>query len=108
MFPLLFQLFIRGAQKLCVKMKSTSDLTDSEKITKTVSPSRGRGGEAERSMLQVPILASADSKNEALPPSKRPRYDTQGPSHWPYSQDSAVMWGGQYPHDGPGARGYGK
>jgi len=103
-------LFIRGAQKLCVKMRFTSDLTDGDKAPKAVSPSRSHGGETERSMLQVPMLASVgiDSKKQAQSVNKRPRYDTQAPMHWPYStNDSPVIWGGQHPHDVPHARAYG-
>lgn len=106
-------LFIRGAQKLCVKMRFTSafDLTNGHKLPKTVSPGRSRGGETERSMLQVPMLqvpmlqvpmlasVESDPNSQAQPPNKRPRYDTHAPMHWPYSNNRPpVMWGGQYPH----------
>jgi len=104
-------LFIRGAQKLCVKMRFSSDLTDGDKLPKTVSPSRSRGGETERSMLQVPMLASVgtDSKMQAQPPNKRPRYDEQAPPmHWPYStNNSSVIWGGQHPQDASHVHAYG-
>lgn len=96
-------LFIRGAQKLCVKMRFNSHLTqddhndNAKKVPKTVSVGR--------SSLQVPILATqADSKKQqTLPPNKRPRFDNNvmglsghGALHWPYSNESApgMGWGG--------------
>lgn len=117
-------LFIRGAQKLCVKMRFTSDSSsngNSSKVTKTVSPGHNDSGETERMMLQVPMLASAggDLQNQAsLPPNKRPRFDSNtmgqtghGALHWPYSNESTVgaFWGSQFnPHaESPHARAYG-
>mmetsp|Transcript_8408 Transcript_8408/g.20777 ORF Transcript_8408/g.20777 Transcript_8408/m.20777 type:complete len:656 (+) Transcript_8408:185-2152(+) len=102
-------LFIRGAQKLCVKMRPTTDLRteedNSSKAPNTVSPGRG-SGETERMMLQVPMLASAanaDAKiQQAMHAGKRARYDSDtrvqaghGALHWPFSPDSAaaVLWG---------------
>jgi len=119
--------FIRGAQKLSVKMRFNSDFTSDDdnttnkKVPKTVSPGRRVAGETERMMLQVPMLATADSKNQpSLPPNKRPRYESNaigpsghGPLHWPYSNESATgaIWGAgaQYnPHnDIPNARAFG-
>ena len=122
------QLFIRGAQKLCVRMQFTSDLRSyadsNSKLPNTVSPGRSGAGETERMMLQVPMLASAgtaDSKNQSvMQQGKRPRYNSDAvgqaghaPLHWPFPNDSAagVFWGasGQYnPHnEGPRARAYG-
>lgn len=120
-------LFIRGAQKLCVKMRFNSDMTTdnvnstNKKGFKTVSPGRGKAAETERMMLQVPMLATADSKKQLTQPSnKRPRNENtamglsgHGPLHWPYSNEpaSGVMWGAgaQFnPHiDIPNARAFG-
>jgi len=99
-------LFIRGAQKLCVKMRFRGDaVEDTNKGPKTVSPARPpRHGDSERSMLQVPSLGSMEMGDSKIPPSKRPRYD--GPSsvhsalHWAYTESPAA-WGGQYPSDAP-------
>jgi hypothetical protein len=83
----------------------------------TVSPARVRNGGADRSMLQVPSLASmsrSDAESESLkrnPPKKRARYDAQssvdipkssvnrqtspGPLNWPArpAQDSSMLRG---------------
>ena len=55
-------------------------------------------------MLQVPMLATVDIKNQqSLPPNKRPRYEINamgmnghGALHWPYSNEPAqgIVWGG--------------
>mmetsp|Transcript_28027 Transcript_28027/g.61760 ORF Transcript_28027/g.61760 Transcript_28027/m.61760 type:complete len:675 (+) Transcript_28027:192-2216(+) len=121
-------LFIRGAQKLCVRMQFTSDLRSdgdsNSKLPNTVSPGRCGAGETERMMLQVPMLASAgtlDSKNQSvMQQGKRPRYDSDavgqpghGPLHWTFPSDPAagVFWGGsgQYNprNEVPHARAYG-
>lgn len=100
-------LFIRGAQKLCVKMRINTGLNpvddNSKKFPKTVSPGRSAAGETERMMLQVPMLAAAHSKKpSSMPPNKRPRFENNamglsghGPLHWPYSNEppSGVIWG---------------
>lgn len=86
-------------------MRFASDLTTTEtKRPKTVSPNRSRQGDSERSMLQVPSLASMETdSSKPHQPNKRQRYETQSPSsgplQWPYS-DSA-MWGAGPPFAGP-------
>jgi hypothetical protein len=97
------QLFIRGAQKLCSKMRFTT--VPSSKGPKTVSPGRVRKGDAERSILQVPSLAESDS-SKCDSPHKRARYEDQasamsststvrspGPLNWaiPRPQDSSML-----------------
>jgi hypothetical protein len=86
-------------------MRFTSEFPTTEnKGPKTVSPNRSRQGDTERSMLQVPSLASLET-DSSMPhqPNKRHRYDTQSPSagplHWPYSD--SVMWGAGPSFGGP-------
>lgn len=87
-------LFIRGAQKLCVRMRFSADQIDGgHKGPKTVSPTRP-------SALQVPTLApSHDNDTTAtecsapIQPNKRPRYESVAPPvgtvvHWPYGSST--------------------
>ena len=78
------QLFIRGAQKLCKKMRFTAIPADddfSSKGPKTVSPGRvgSAGPNGDRSILQVPSLMSRSeaesSSSKPNSPNKRARYD---------------------------------
>ncbi|KAL3911700.1 MAG: hypothetical protein SGILL_007178 [Bacillariaceae sp.] len=92
-------LFIRGAQKLCVKMRFTGDMGEYNRGPNAVSPHRPRPGDNERSMLQVPTLTTREMAEGAMPPQKRARYDgPPGPPHWPYGESPAV-WGGQFLSD---------
>jgi len=101
-------LFIRGAQKLCVKMRfnaglNSDDDNNAKKSPKTISPGRNVAGETDRMMLQVPMLAAADTKKQpSMPSNKRPRFENNmigmsghGPLHWASSNESAsgVIWG---------------
>jgi len=113
-------LFIRGAQKLCVKMRFNGGLTvEEENATKegpkTVTPGRGGADVKGRMMLQVPMLATADTKKQqTLPPNKRPRFESNamglaghGALHWPYSNESVQgMVYGQM-HEMANARAFG-
>ena len=83
---------------------NADDENNTKKLPKTVSPGRnGVAGETERMMLQVPMLAAANSKKQSvMPPNKRPRFENNtmgtpghGPLHWAYSNESApgVIWG---------------
>ncbi|KAG7357647.1 HSF-type DNA-binding protein [Nitzschia inconspicua] len=107
-------LFIRGAQKLCVKMRFTGgDDADHDHrgSSKPASPYQVRSAEAERSMLlQVPTLTTMETgevNNLPNPHNKRPRYiDGSSPSHgpmqWPYgggssSESPAISWSGGPP-----------
>jgi hypothetical protein len=98
--PCNHQLFIRGAQKLCVRMRFTADQMDGHKGPKTVSPTRPS--------LQVPTLASQDCQTDmtsstsgaaSMLPNKRPRYDgtVAGAMHWPYSS-ATEPWGSLHRH----------
>ncbi len=88
-----------------------------KKAPKTVSPSRSAADEKERLMLQVPMLATADSKKQqSLPPNKRPRYEGNtmgmtghGALHWPYSNETAqgMIWGPGQMHEMANARAFG-
>lgn len=115
-------LFIRGAQKLSVKMRFSGSMTSEETVTnkkapKTVSPSRSTADEKERLMLQVPMLATADSKKQqSLPPNKRPRFEGNtmgmaghGALHWPYTNETAqgMIWGPGQMHEMANARAFG-
>jgi hypothetical protein len=97
-------------------LASGNDSATNKMMPKTVSPGK------ERMMLQVPMLATSDStKQQTLPPSKRPRYEGNamgltghGPLHWAYAKEPAqgVVWGGPgaqlNPHsDLPNARAFG-
>ncbi|KAG7350193.1 HSF-type DNA-binding protein [Nitzschia inconspicua] len=116
-------LFIRGAQKLCVKMRFTGgdDATtthDHRGSSIPASPYQVRSAEAERSMLlQVPTLTTIETgevNNLSNPHNKRPRYNdgsspSHGPMHWPYgggggssSESQAISWsGGPFLSDAP-------
>ena len=117
-FEFLFtQLFIRGAQKLCSKMRLKEQ---NESGPKTVSPPRL----ADRTLLQVPSLNSTNAIS-SLPPNKRPRYDEQssiglsrktssGPLNWPMRPqeppkmmepyNDAMGWGHYYKDSNFGQR----
>ena len=82
---------------------------------KTVTPGRGGADEKGRMMLQVPMLATADTKKQqTLPPNKRPRFESNamgmaghGALHWPYSNESVQgMVYGQM-HEMANARAFG-
>lgn len=100
----LFQLFIRGAQKLCSKMRFTAVPADEDpnlKGPKTVSPCRVRIEGAPHSILQVPSLTlvnraetEAEKANATLP-NKRPRYDSQA------SPDLSAAVAARRPSPGP-------
>jgi hypothetical protein len=71
------QFFIRGAQKLCSKMRFTAVSSDSPKGPKTVSPGRVHGREeGARLILRVPSLASPPGDAlKTTEPNKRIRYE---------------------------------
>lgn len=78
-------LFIRGAQKLCSKMRSDGAAVLS--APNTVSPARGNGSNDERAMLQVPTLASGpvnalkrELSNGTHGANKRSRFEEQSSS----------------------------
>jgi hypothetical protein len=85
-------------------MRFTAEMKEESHGPKPVSPYQIRSGEGERSMLQVPSLATMGMADNKSPPHKRPRYDgsspVHGPLHWSYGESPAV-WGGQFLSEAP-------
>jgi hypothetical protein len=85
-------------------MRFAADRNEENKGPKPVSPYQIRSADAERSMLQVPLLAAMGMADAKLHPHKRPRYEgsspVQGPLHWSYGESPAI-WGGQFLSEAP-------
>ncbi|CAJ1942712.1 unnamed protein product [Cylindrotheca closterium] len=90
--------FIRGAQKLCSKMRSSGIpgvIQQGKGILKAVSPLR-----SDRSMLEVPSLSTSRPQLEntvANHPNKRARYALGGWAQRPQEVVDASGWGRFYP-----------
>lgn len=95
-------LFIRGAQKLCSKMRSSVVPTDEsqkeQQMPKTISPSRDES--MGRSMLQVPSLSTIDTRDRdssgSPTPNKRARHGEAYSPSWGSPSSDTSGWGHFY------------